>query len=77
MKDEGGRMKACCLRAHFILPPSSFIFHPYSRARRQAAKAPDCNPGMREFESHRALQFLTQPGRESLPQTYEPKEITK
>ena len=27
-------------------------------ARRQAAKAPDCKSGIREFESHRALQFL-------------------
>ena len=27
-----------------------------SRARRQAAKAPDCKSGTREFESHRALQ---------------------
>ena len=26
-------------------------------ARRQAAKAPDCRSGIREFESHRALQF--------------------
>src|SRR6266700_8380487 len=26
-------------------------------ARRQAAKAPDCKSGIREFESHRALQI--------------------
>ena len=26
-------------------------------ARRQVAKAPDCKSGIREFESHRALQF--------------------
>src|SRR6185369_11712373 len=30
-----------------------------SRARRQAAKAPDCKSGTREFESHRALQTNT------------------
>ena len=34
---------------------SSFRLHPF-RARRQAAKAPGCKPGTREFESHRALQ---------------------
>ena len=36
--------------------PSALILPPCFRARRQAAKAPDCKSGIREFESHRALQ---------------------
>jgi hypothetical protein len=35
----------------YLWPPVAF------RARRQAAKAPDCKSGTREFESHRALQI--------------------
>jgi hypothetical protein len=56
----------------FILPTSSLVC-----ARRQAAKALDCKSGNREFESHRALQFLTQPGQGSLASNLRTKEITK
>ena len=50
------RDEAC--RFNASLSSSAFILHPLTGARRQAAKAPDCKSGIREFESRRALQFL-------------------
>ena len=53
--DVAGNMRVFQTR----LESSNLSFRSNYCARRQAAKAPDCKSDIREFESHRALQFVT------------------
>jgi hypothetical protein len=55
--DKRGYESNEALEMSFLIRDHPRVSAANSRARRQAAKAPDCKSGIREFESHRALQI--------------------